>query len=191
MFYALSGKLAQVSRGFAVLDVQGVGYKLSISLSTAADLPPVGSPASLFTHLAVREDALELYGFSTERELRLFELLTSVSGVGPRSALGLLSLAPSDLLAAAIGGGDVALLTKSIGIGKKTAERIVLELKTKLTDFARPIHEKDGDVFDALVGLGYARSQVREAMQKLDAELTTPEERLKAALRLVRQTRSS
>jgi len=130
----LRGRLLSLTPGLAVVDVHGVGYAVSLPLPTYYEVQkqPAGAEVSFFIHTHVREDALALYGFWTERERALFERLITVSGVGPRLARAILSGLPPEVLLAALAAGDVARLTRIPGVGKKTAERLVLELKDKL-----------------------------------------------------------
>ncbi len=150
-------------------------------------LPAAGSPCELFCHLHVREDALELYGFVSEQELEFFELLISVSGVGPKSALAVLDVARLEELAAAIREGRPDLLTRASGIGRKTGERIVIELKTRVTadrsEQAVKKMEADADLVEAIAGLGYRRERAKTALEKVDAKILDAGERIKAALK--------
>ena len=120
-------------QGFVVIECGGVGYKCNTSLSTIRDLPQTGSEALLYTHMVVREDSVELFGFATTQELECFKMLTSVSGVGPKAALSILSQFPAEKVASLVTSGDSKNLTSVSGIGAKTAQRIVLELKDKLS----------------------------------------------------------
>ncbi|MEZ5330676.1 MAG: Holliday junction branch migration protein RuvA [Thermoanaerobaculia bacterium] len=177
-----------------LLEVGGVGYQLHVPLSTFYELQKRGAerPIELFVHTHVREDALELYGFWTERERTLFEKLIAVSGIGPRLARVILSgMAPDDLLAA-IAGGDVARLSTIPGIGKKTADRMVLELRDKVQDLAaelpeeaRPAATEDHDLVLALVNLGYRERQAEEAVAASRRDLPEAEfhEVLRASLK--------
>ena len=132
MIYSLDGTLTYFDQNFAVVSCDGVGFKCFTTLTTLQSLPGVGKPVQLFTYLSVREDALDLYGFATTAELDCFKLLISVNGVGPKAALAILSELSADRLAVCIAGGDAKSLTRAPGIGKKIAERIVLELKDKM-----------------------------------------------------------
>lgn len=187
MIYTISGILVSKQDRLAVIETGGVGFLLAISTQTHASLPPVSHEAKLFCHLAVREDHLELYGFSTEAERSLFELLIGVSGVGPKSALNILSLANIRELNAAIAEAKPELLTKASGIGKKTAERIIIELKTKVVSAGKKeivaAMEANISVEDALMGLGYSRSQAREALAGIPEAMASVESRLKEALK--------
>ncbi|MDZ4284431.1 MAG: Holliday junction branch migration protein RuvA, partial [Patescibacteria group bacterium] len=140
---------------------------------------------SLWTHLVVRDDALELFGFRERDELSLFERLISVSGIGPKSALAILDLAPVETLRSAIARGDTSYLTKVSGIGKKTAQKIVLELRDSLASAreADSAGEDYGDVIDALTTLGYSAREAREALKKMPPSTADTSERIKAALK--------
>jgi Holliday junction DNA helicase RuvA len=168
----LRGRLLALSPEQAVLDVHGVGYALSLPLPTYYELQklPPGAEVSLFVHTHVREDALSLYGFWSERERQLFEKLITVSGVGPRLARAILSgLPPEDLLRALVA-GDTARLAKTPGVGKKTAERLVLELREKaallaaMPAAAAAPETADEDLLSALVNLGYRRADAERAL---------------------------
>lgn len=165
-----------------ILDVSGVGYKVFTNTTT---LPTqVGLPIELWTYLAVRENALDLYGFITQEELHFFELLMTVSGIGPKSAMGILGIATIPNLRHAISSGDVSHLTKVSGIGKKNAEKIVLELKDKLEGLSVDMsHSVSGDVdaLEALKSLGYGEREAREALKK--AEGDTTEKKVRSALK--------
>ena len=136
MIYSLTGELTYIGDQFLVIDCGGVGFKCFTSLSTASTVGRIGEQVRLFTYLSVKEDALDLYGFKTENELNVFKLLISVSGVGPKAAVSILSEMSADKLAPAVAAGDSKAITKANGVGKKTAERIVLELKDKMAGVA-------------------------------------------------------
>jgi len=144
----------------------------------------------LLTHLHVREDILALYGFLAEEELEFFGLLISVSGIGPRSAIAVMSLAPVARLKAGIAGGEADLLQKSSGIGKKTAERIILELRDKIAPGGHreiiKLMESDNDVYEALTSLGYSGTQAKNTLSKVDPKITETKERLKEALKILK-----
>lgn len=171
MIAHLRGKLISKHPNQAIIETAGVGYEVNISIPTFSDLPAVGAEVSLFIHTHVREDALALFGFLRSEEKQLFERLISVSGIGPKLAVTILSGMQAEAMVAAIKGNNVALLTRIPGIGKKTAERMVLELRDKLDSFgvpaaaaASPLEE---DVVSALVNLGYNRALVEKAVARL------------------------
>jgi len=171
MIAHLRGTLLAKHPNQAIVETHGVGYDVAISVPTFTDLPAAGAEVALHIHTHVREDALSLYGFLRLAEKQLFEKLLTVSGIGPTLAIKILSGMPVDEMVGAIRGGDVARLTRIPGIGKKTAERTVLELRDKLptlasasevsTPLATPVEE---DVISALVNLGYQRAAADKAL---------------------------
>lgn len=172
----LQGHLLRTSPERVLLDVHGVGYEVNIPLSTYYEIERrgPGEKIALFIHTQVREDDLSLFGFWTEREKQIFERLVAVSGIGPRLARVVLSgMAPDDLLAA-IAGGDLGRLGTIPGVGKKTAERMILELKDKMRELAAELPEKaapaDQDVVSALVNLGYNARQAERAVAEARRE---------------------
>lgn len=187
MIYTISGLLTSKQDRLVVIEAGGVGFLLAISAQTHASLPPVLHEVKLFCHLAVREDHMELYGFASEAERTLFELLISVSGVGPKSALNILSLASMRELSAAIAENKPELLIKASGIGRKTAERIIIELKSKVISSEKKeivaAMEANNNVEDALIGLGYSRAQARDALRGIPEGMSDIESRLKEALK--------
>ena len=170
MIAHLRGRLLSKTPQTAVVEAAGVGYEVTISIPTFTTLPAEGKEVALLVYTHVREDALALFGFTTPAEKRLFEKLLSISGIGPKLAITVLSGLPHERLIAAIHGQDHATLTRIPGVGKKTAERIVLELKDKLRDLAvvgsvsssTPVSE---DVLSALVNLGYQRVAAQKGME--------------------------
>jgi holliday junction DNA helicase RuvA len=171
MIAHLRGKLLAKHPNQAVVETAGVGYDVTISVPTFSDLPSVGSEVALHIHTHVREDAIALYGFLRPSEKLLFEKLITVSGIGPTLAIKILSGMAADEMGAAIRGNDVARLTRIPGIGKKTAERMVLELRDKLPDAgvaAAPaipaMRANEEDVLSALVNLGYQRAAAEKAL---------------------------
>lgn len=200
MYHYLNGKISEKTPAAVILDVNGVGYEVRISVNTFSVLPGLGQPAKLLTHFIVREDAQLLYGFATEEERELFKLLLSVSGIGPKMAMTLLSGMTIPELKAAIREGSIPVLSSVSGIGRKTAERVVVELKDKLPreadkvskDILHDMSVADATVEDAvqaLVALGYVKQKAKEAVQKvLKAALgkkLTVEEIIRAALKHV------
>jgi Holliday junction DNA helicase RuvA len=169
----LVGRLATKATDHVILDVGGVGYLVHIPLSTFYDLPEAESPASLWIHTHVREDTLSLYGFLTERERTLFLMLLDVAGIGPRVALTVLSGIPPTDLIEALRTGDARRLMAVPGVGKKTAERMVLELSEKAAKFlaepsaARPPAVSSEDVVSALVNLGYRKGDAERAIDSI------------------------
>ncbi|GGG65826.1 Holliday junction branch migration protein RuvA [Edaphobacter dinghuensis] len=173
MIAHLRGRLLSKSPNEAVVDCAGVGYGVTISVATFTSLPVEGAETSLHIYTHVREDQISLFGFAETQEKRLFEKLLTISGIGPKLAITVLSGIAADRLVTAIRSGDHASLTKIPGIGKKTAERVVLELKDKLDDMAVPVADASGvhhgpagdDVLSALVNLGYPRPIAQKAIE--------------------------
>ena len=203
MFYYISGKLAHLDPSFAVVDAGGVGYKLTISGTTHSDMPPhltVSEPPTvkLFTYMSVREDGVELFGFSREEELSSFKLLITVSGVGPKAAISILTQLTPRKLAMAICTDDKKAIAKANGVGPKTAARIVLELKDRLqketvfegeglTSIEESISavpsSKRKDAEDALSVLGYSRSEASAALRGMDIENLELDDIIRLALK--------
>lgn len=183
MLASLTGRVAAHDERSLTIDVHGVGYRLFV-LPRTIEQNPVGSDITIATHLHVREDALELYGFGSTAEQHLFEKLLTVSGVGPKMALGVLSAASVSDLEAAIEAGQASLLTKVSGVGNKTAERIIVDLKGKLVREGDYRDSALGTVVDALVGLGYSAREAREAANATSADLPA-EQRVKQALKRI------
>jgi Holliday junction DNA helicase RuvA len=190
----LRGKLAAKHPPQLLVDVGGVGYEIEAPMSTFYGLPGVGAEVHLFTHLVVREDAHVLFGFGTERERSLFRELIKVSGVGPRIALAILSGVTVDEFHRSIEAQDVATLVRVPGIGRKTAERLVIEMRDRLKGLAGPAFVPgtvpssgpagaQAEAFAALVSLGYKPPEVTRLLQKVDASVTTTEELIRHALR--------
>jgi len=163
MIAGLEGVLKALGGDWAVIDVHGVHFRVQAPTSTLAALGTPGDKVQVHTHLQVREDSLALYGFATVEELRMFELMTTVTGVGPRVALALLSTLSPDRLALAVASGDEALLSSVSGVGKKTAARLALELKGKFEEAVTPAPYPHDDVKAALMGLGYSASEATAA----------------------------
>ncbi|MBQ1261748.1 MAG: Holliday junction branch migration protein RuvA [Clostridia bacterium] len=202
MFYYLKGALVHLENGLAVLDVGGVGYMLTVSGTTYDAMPPNRSVATpptvcLYTHMAVREDDVELFGFATQEELASFKLLISVSGIGPKAAMSILTLLSPEKFALAVCTEDKKTIAKANGIGPKTAARVILELKDKLmkeTDLSSPIaaspaastagaaRGKLSEAVDALVVLGYSRAEASGILKDLDPSLEL-EDLIRAALK--------
>ena len=186
MIGSIRGKIIQRTDKYAIVETNGVGYKISVSpetLSKAKD-----GETFLFIHTHVREDAIDLYGFLDQEELEFFEMLINVSGIGPKGALTILGIATLPTLKKAIGTGDIAYLTKISGIGKKTAEKIIIELRDKVT---KDSGEQSGsslqgelDALEALKSLGYSQSEAREALKRVSPEAST-NAKIKEALKIL------
>lgn len=177
MIGRLHGKLLEKNPPQILIDVSGVGYEVDVPMSTFCNLPEVGGELTLYTHFVVREDAELLYGFATLAERAVFRALIKISGVGPKIALALLSGITVDQLKDAVDRGETGLLTKVPGIGKKTAERLVLELKGKLAGTgaataAVPTSGARADVAAALIALGYSKREAAAATKKLPEDCT-------------------
>jgi Holliday junction DNA helicase RuvA len=190
----LRGKLAAKHPPQLLVDVGGVGYEVEAPMSTFYGLPGVGTEVHLFTHLVVREDAHVLFGFGTERERSLFRELIKVSGVGPRIALAILSGVTVDQFHRCVEAQDVASLVRVPGIGRKTAERLVIEMRDRLKGLAGPAFVPgagpsggpagaQAEAYAALVALGYKPPEVTRLLQKVDASVTSTEELIRHALR--------
>lgn len=168
MIAHLRGTLAQKDPARVIVDVNGVGYEVFVPLTTFTALPETGSEVSIDVHTHVREDLIALYGFSTRRERNIFEKLMTISGIGPKLAVTILSGGSVEDLVGAIRRSDLARLTAIPGVGKKTAERIILELKDKLQDFSEaPVKSAvEADVMSALENLGYSRALAESALRR-------------------------
>lgn len=185
MISSLSGTVRHKEATSVIVDVSGVGYKVLVPLDVSLEAT-VSQPIFLWTHLAVRENSLELFGFSEKEVLEIFELLITISGIGPKTALGILNAASPETLRQAVASSDTAYLTRVSGIGKKNAEKIVLELKDKLkiTEEDRKADVRgEGDALEALVSLGYSERDAREALKKIPKSVTDTGERVKAAMK--------
>lgn len=186
MISFLEGELAEKSAGRIVVSVHGVGYDVLAPTSTIAKLPAVGKSAKVFTRLHVRDDALVLYGFGSLDERELFDLLVTVTGVGPKVALSFLSVLSPDAFRRAVAAGDIAALTLVPGVGKKVAQRVVLDLKDKLGGEGVPLSGPLADVREALLSLGLSPQEASEALGALPSDDGRPvEELLREALRQV------
>ena len=206
MFYYIKGTLTHLESGIAVLDVGGVGYKLTVSGTTYDAMPPnrsVKEPPTvlLYTYMAVREDGIELFGFATETELSSFKLLISVSGVGPKAAMSILSLLSPEKFALAVCTEDKKTIAKANGIGPKTAARIVLELKDKLmkehvgedlpvlSETGSAVNSVGGgrgklsEATDALIVLGYSKAEALNVLKDINTDAMELEEIIRASLK--------
>jgi len=192
MISYLKGKVKNKGLGFVVVDVRDVGYKVFVNEVIYAELE-IEKQTELYIYSHIREDAFLLFGFYSMAQLEMFEMLLSVSGVGPKSALGVLGIAPIEDIKDAIARGDSSLLIKVSGIGKKTAERMVLELRDKVD---RVVNSSDdvgqtgsgrvaADEIDALVALGYSLQQARDALRRVDSSVKDSGERIKEALKSI------
>ena len=189
MFYSLTGKLVHMEPGVVAIECGGVAFKCFTSMNTQKNMPRIGETATVYTHLNVREDALDLYGFSTKSELNCYKMLTTISGVGPKAALSILSEMTPEGVAMAAASGDSKKFTKASGVGPKLAQRIVLELKDRVkkmgftggtleltgTDDAGIVSASQNaeQAVQALIVLGYTQSEAAQAVAKLDGSLST------------------
>jgi holliday junction DNA helicase RuvA len=190
----LKGRLALKLPPSLMVDVNGVGYELEAPMSTFYGLPAAGEPVALFTHLVVREDAHVLFGFGTESERRLFRGLLKVSGVGPKIALGILSGASVEDFLRIVEAEDIAMLTRIPGIGRKTAERVIIEMRDSVQKFAAPsaregttlspaVSSPQGEAFAALVALGYKPAEVTRLLKAADEPGLSTTEIIRRALK--------
>lgn len=198
MYAFIEGEVCEKLNGSLVLLASGVGWQLNCSNNTLQATPPVGEKMRCYTYLSVREDAMELFGFATREEKEMFLQLTSVSGIGPKTALGVLGAMPLRDLNLAILLGDVNVLSRAPGIGKKTAQRIALELKDKISqaDVSAAAAPSQGAVsaaalssdavteaIEALIALGYSSTEARNAISQIKDQTDKPEELIRLALR--------
>lgn len=197
MFYSITGKVVAIEETFAAVECSGIAFQCMTTLNTLSKIAKTGETVTLYTYLNVREDAMDLFGFYTQQELACFKQLISVSGVGPKAALAVLSQLSPDKLALCVASGDVKSITQAQGVGPKIAQRIVLELKDKLSkslsseDFSAaeafavssaPSNSNLSEAVEALVMLGYSRSDAASAISKLDNKLPA-EELIRLALK--------
>jgi len=191
MIASIKGKVGHIDSKYAIIEAGGIGYKVFMT-ADALHNSKKGSDISLWAYTAIREDAMDIYGFITKKEKDFFELLISVSSIGPKSALNILSMVNIDMLSNAIRSGSTAHLVKVSGIGRKTAEKIVLELKDKLGTIAGDDGAEfvagmssDMDAIEALKALGYDAEEAREALKKIDKQIEDTGAKVKAALRVL------
>jgi Holliday junction DNA helicase RuvA len=194
MLSHIKGILTEKTPSLVVIEAGGVGFEINVSPSTLSALPETGREATLYTYMSVREDAMELFGFVTRDEKRMFMKLISVSGIGPKTALGILGvISPADL-SVAIVTGDASRLAKAPGIGKKTAQRLILELKEKVSEsdlisspgapvFVPKAQSAQSEAIEALMALGYTSSEAAGAVGRTDPSLTNVNDIIMQALR--------
>lgn len=195
MYYYISGTIVSRQNGFVVIDNGGIGYKAYTSETTRASLSD-GAQAILYTYLHVREDVFDLYGFATNEEREMFLQLLSVSGVGPKAALAILSVMPASGVALAVATNNAKALTKAAGVGAKMAQRVILELKDKLkneqlipaeyTQELSAATDSQSEAISALMALGYSQNEANAAVAKADASLSTEELVKQALINLMR-----
>src|SRR3990167_3387528 len=184
MLGSIKGKISHKAVNYIILETSGVGYKVFVTPVLHVSLK-TGQELSLVIHTYVREDQITLYGFEKLAELEFFELLLTVSGVGPKSALGIMSLASIEMIKSAIVSEDPSVFTKVSGIGRKTAERVILELKEKLKDesSSTPVAKEHSDAMDALIALGYTQQQAREVLKTVPKDVVDLQAKIKMALK--------
>src|SRR3990167_3695160 len=177
MIGSIKGKIILKTDKFIIIETIGVGYKINISPDTLSKLKKTNEEVLLWIHTHVREDILDLYGFLDRQELEFFEMLINISGIGPKGALSILGIASIETLKKAVGTGDTAYLTKISGIGRKTAEKIVIELRDKIASDASgkggTSLQGELDALEALKSLGYSQNEAREALKKVSPEVNT------------------
>ena len=189
MIARIEGIIVHIADKYIIVDVSGVGYKLSVTSDSIAS-SILGEHSSFWVHTAVRENSIDLYGFKSINEMSFFELLLDVSGIGPRSALSILAIAPIDTLKRAIATGDTGYLNKVSGIGKKTAEKIIIELRDKLQDYKNEgdtpgLLRDESDIIEALKSLGYSQNEARDALKQVPSDIVGTNARIKEALRVL------
>ncbi len=194
MISKLTGTIVHTDTKYIVIDVHGVGYKVTTTADSILKVSGEKEPVTLWTYLAVRENALDLYGFLELTELNFFELLITISGIGPKTALGILNAASVEAISTAVQTSDTSHLTKVSGIGKKVAEKIVMELKDKIDKIFHTPESKvamknamrnDSDALEALKSLGYSQSEAREALKELPKTITRTNDKIKEALKVL------
>ena len=203
MIAMVEGTVVEKSAGEVILMAGGIGFRLMCSMNTLAAIPPVDHPCRLYTHFSVREDSMDLYGFFTREEREMFRHLISVTGVGPKSALFVLGSLPLADLRLAILTGDIGMLSRAPGVGKKTAQRIALELKDKVTqdalaagvtmddvafaDAEAPAQDALGEAMQALKSLGYSPQEAAQALKGAKGQAQTADDLIRLALRNMAQ----
>lgn len=190
MIYSVFGKLIVKKPQFAVVEANGIGLKIFISLKTFRLLPKIGSKIRLFCYFNIRQqEAPELYGFLKEENLEIFELLNTINGIGPKIAFKVINAIKTESFSSIINSGRADLLIKSAGLGKKTANRIILELsgkiKAKQSEEALSLIETNNDIEKALQNLGYKQIEIKDAIGKIPSKIKKMEERIKMALKLL------
>ena len=189
MIYSLRGTIVAKKETEAVIEANGIGFRVSLAGRDRAALPEVGADARLFCIMVVKKDGMELFGFTDERDLEMCELLMTVGGVGPKTAQGIIGIVGTDTLVAAIEQRKSDVLAEFSGVGKKKADRIVLELRDKIKKMssgeAVEFYEGDGDIKAAMKQLGYKQREIDEALKRIPKEIQTTEARLKAALKSI------
>ncbi|HAM88333.1 MAG: Holliday junction DNA helicase, subunit A [Candidatus Falkowbacteria bacterium GW2011_GWC2_38_22] len=192
MIAYLRGKIQNKQKNYIILNVRDIGYLVFVSETIFVDLE-IGQEIELYIHQHIREDAHTLYGFKSLEQLEMFELLLTISGIGPKSALAVIGIASVDDIKDSISRGDSSLLIKVSGIGKKTAERVVLDLRDKIAHISHGVLQAtdgkgmitSGEEIDALMALGYSMFEARDVLRQVDPSIKGSGERIRAALRLI------
>jgi len=192
MISHIKGTIIDNTEKFFIVDVNGVGYKIFVTALTAS-LYKLEEEVSFWTYMAVRENSIDLYGFVTKEEMSFFDLLLNVSGIGPKSALSILGVASIETLKKAIATDDKTYLNKVSGIGRKTAEKIIIELRDKLLVYKNEDSEnslrEEADLVEALKALGYSQLETREALRQIPAEMKETKDKIKEALKIINKKR--
>jgi Holliday junction DNA helicase RuvA len=188
MISSLEGKIALKSEKYAIIETNGIGFRVNLSEKTLSKIPQLAGSVKLFTYLSVKETGWDLFGFLTFDELELFELLISISGIGPKTAMNILGVASVADLQEAIVLGDETILARVSGIGTKVAQKIVIELKSKVKKLAKGTGDKfkvadEIEIIDALVTLGYKVYEAREVLKQLPADIKGVENKVREALK--------
>jgi Holliday junction DNA helicase RuvA len=187
MISQLTGQIVEVNERYLTLDVSGVGYQIFMSPGSLLGVTSSSSAHTIYTYMNVREQSIELFGFLDFDQKRFFELVIGISGIGPRGALGVIDVAPLPTLISAIQAGDPSYLTKVSGVGKKTAQKIVIELKDKIEKLGIKGDNKhmqgDSDAMEALIAIGYSMTQAREALKNVPEDVEDINEKIKQALK--------
>jgi len=183
MIGSLRGRVLDIAPPWVLIEVQGIGYRVCVSSNTLAGMR-VNEEVFVYIHDVVREDARDLFGFTALEDLRLFERMISVSGVGPKVALAMSSIGSADTLKRAIMSGDLTTLTSAPGVGKKIAQKIILELKGQIVD-TDGTTGPDREAIDALVSLGYSGTQARDALKSVSTDIADISDRVREALRML------
>jgi Holliday junction DNA helicase RuvA len=189
MIAYLEGEIIHLTDKFIIINTGSVGYKVSVTPQTIS-LCTLGKKTSFFIYTAVRENSIDLYGFKDINELSFFELLLDVSGIGPKGALGIIALAPVETIKRAVATGDVGYLNKVSGIGKKTAEKIIIELRDKLKDYKNDTDtpgtlRDESDILEALKSLGYSQNEARDSLHEVPSTVIGTNARIKEALKIL------
>ena len=182
--------MTHIDKNFVIVDIGGMGYKVHAPMDTIAILESKKKEVIMWTHLAVRENALDLYGFLTKHDLDFFEKIISISGIGPKKAINILSVASFETIRRAVSAGDASSLQKISGIGKKNAEKLVVELRDKIdkSEESDAVLKDEIDTIEALKALGYSFKDAKEALGRVSKSAKSTNEKIREALRILAQT---